>query len=146
VIVAAVLVYWLANAARTLPAAGANAYTDFGVPLSAEVISDLEAQAVDAPVAADGTQTIGLAVNGNNMSYSPNVIKVKKGQPVTLNITHNDGGPDCNLYVGIEKLGVHVYADPGETTPMTFTPDRAGIFQLNCGMHMMNPGYIIVTQ
>ena len=140
------LTYWLANFAGGMPAATANAYTDLGVPLSADLIKDLEAQAVTAPVAADGTQTLGLAVNGNNMSYSPGVIKVKKGQPVTLNVTHNDGGPDCNLYVGIEKLGVHVFANPGQTTPMTFTADRAGIFQLNCSMHMMNPGYIIVTQ
>ena len=29
---------------------------------------------------------------------------------------------------------------------MDFTPAQPGIFQINCGMQMMDPGYLIVTQ
>ncbi len=28
---------------------------------------------------------------------------------------------------------------------MDFTPTQAGVFQINCGMQMMEPGYLIVT-
>ena len=29
---------------------------------------------------------------------------------------------------------------------MDFTPAQSGIFQINCNMQMMDPGYLIVTQ
>lgn len=29
---------------------------------------------------------------------------------------------------------------------MDFTPSKEGIFQINCGMQMMDPGYIIVEK
>ena len=29
---------------------------------------------------------------------------------------------------------------------MDFTPTQAGTFEINCGMNMMQPGYLIVTQ
>jgi hypothetical protein len=36
-------------------------------------------------------------------------------------------------------------ATPGQVTAMDFTPDKTGVFQINCGMQMMVPGYLIVT-
>jgi plastocyanin domain-containing protein len=39
---------------------------------------------------------------------------------------------------------VLVTAKPGQVTPMDFTPPQAGIYQINCGMQMMEPGYLIV--
>jgi plastocyanin domain-containing protein len=35
---------------------------------------------------------------------------------------------------------------PGEVTSMEFTPTEVGTFEINCGMNMMEPGYVIVTQ
>ncbi len=29
---------------------------------------------------------------------------------------------------------------------MEFTPTQSGIYQINCGMQMMDPGYLLVTQ
>jgi plastocyanin domain-containing protein len=48
--------------------------------------------------------------------------------------------------VTLRGLGAHGVATPGQVTSMDFTPDKAGIFQINCGMQMMDPGYLIVTQ
>lgn len=141
---ASLFLYWLVNIAPG--GTDANAYTDSGVPLSAEQIKSLEARAITLPVAADGTQSLDMAIAGGQMSYTPEVIRVKKGQPVRLNITADGDGPACNLFVGIQRLGVSTITKPGQPTPMTFTPDRAGIYQINCSMHMMTPGYLIVTQ
>lgn len=64
-----------------------------GVPTSANnsaggtAPQQIEAQAVVAPIGADGKQSIDFIVNGTNMSYKPNVIKVKQGVPVRFNVS-----------------------------------------------------------
>jgi hypothetical protein len=55
--------------------------------------SQLEAQAVVAPIAADGRQTLDFVVNGYTASYEPKAIKVKKGIPVHFNVTLNGPNP-----------------------------------------------------
>jgi plastocyanin domain-containing protein len=74
------------------------------------------------------------------------VIKVKQGVPVRFNITVEGADPGCGRYVGVKGLGVHAIASPGESVPMDFTPAQTGIFQINCDMQMMDPGYVIVTE
>ena len=37
-------------------------------------------------------------------------------------------------------------ATPGQVSQMTFTPQEEGVFQINCNMQMMDPGYVIVAQ
>jgi plastocyanin domain-containing protein len=44
----------------------------------------------------------------------------------------------------VEGAGVHGVANPGEVTSMEFTPTQPGVYQINCGMQMMDPGYLIV--
>ena len=46
----------------------------------------LEAKAVSAQV-VEGVQTIDMVVIGDSMSYRPDVIKVKQGMPVRVNLT-----------------------------------------------------------
>jgi len=31
-------------------------------------------------------------------------------------------------------------------TSFTFTPQQAGVFEINCGMLMMDPGHMVVTR
>jgi plastocyanin len=148
-IATSLLIYWLANGGVSNNTANtgepvANAYTDSGLQLPAALVQQLKTQAVVASIAPDGTQTLNLAVNGNTRGYNPKVIKVKQGVPVHFNLSVEGKDPDCGRFVGIEGLGVHGIANPGEVTAMDFTPGKAGIFQINCNMHMMDPGYIIV--
>jgi hypothetical protein len=120
-------------------------YTDNGNRLPDDFVAKLQTQAVEAPV-SDGKQTLDLAVDAPSMSYKPSVIKVKKGVPVHFKLSAQNGDPGCGRYVGVRGLGVHGIVEPGNITSMDFTPDRTGIFQINCGMQMMDPGYLIVTQ
>jgi hypothetical protein len=59
---------------------------------SADADAQLEAQAVVAPIGADGRQTLDFVVNGYTASYEPKAIKVKKGIPVHFDVKLN--GPD----------------------------------------------------
>ncbi|HEX9991222.1 MAG TPA: hypothetical protein VGE45_22395 [Chloroflexia bacterium] len=62
--------------------------TSFANPLNlpADFVQNLEAKAAVVPVQPDGKQSLELVVNGDTMSYSPNVIKVQKGVPVHINL------------------------------------------------------------
>ncbi|HET9496654.1 MAG TPA: cupredoxin domain-containing protein [Chloroflexia bacterium] len=148
-----VLIYWLAGMGSTPVSSGAqsgfanNAFTASGRALPAEFVKQLEAQAVPAQVSADGTtQTLDMAVNGDVMSYNPKVIRIKKGVPTNINLSVQGRDPGCGRYVAIEGMGAHGIATPGQVSQMSFTPQEEGVFQINCNMQMMDPGYVIVAQ
>ncbi|HET6263028.1 MAG TPA: hypothetical protein VFG99_12440 [Chloroflexia bacterium] len=81
--------WWLANQG-TRPAA-----SSFANPLNlpADFVQKLEARATVVPVQPDGKQTLDLVVNGDTMSYKPNVIKVQKGVPVHINLSTEGRDP-----------------------------------------------------
>jgi curved DNA-binding protein CbpA len=51
------------------------------------IIGQLSARAVSAALGPDGVQTLDVVVNGDSMSYRPDVIKVKAGVPARFNLT-----------------------------------------------------------
>ncbi|MDR7077625.1 plastocyanin [Neobacillus niacini] len=74
--------------------------------------------------------------------YSPNVIKVKKGVPVELNIT-NPGDNSCFSTFMMPDFGLdNVNLKAGKTN-LSFTPDKAGQYTFSCGMNMFK-GTVIV--
>lgn len=56
-------------------------------------MAQIEAQAVVAPIAADGRQTLDFIVNGYTASYEPKAIKVRRGIPVHFNVMLNGPNP-----------------------------------------------------
>jgi plastocyanin len=74
--------------------------------------------------------------------YSPNVIKVKKGVPVELNIT-NPGNNSCFSTFMMPDLGLENVNLNSGTTNLSFTPGEAGQYTFSCGMNMFK-GTVIV--
>lgn len=74
--------------------------------------------------------------------YSPNVIKVKKGVPVELNIT-NPGDNSCFSTFMMPDFDLNNVNLKAGTTKLTFTPDNEGEYTFSCGMNMFK-GTIIV--
>lgn len=74
--------------------------------------------------------------------YSPNVIKVKKGIPVELNIT-NPGDNSCFSTFMMPDFNLNNVNLKAGTTKLSFTPDRSGEYTFTCGMNMFK-GTIIV--
>ncbi|MFJ5761349.1 cupredoxin domain-containing protein [Neobacillus sp. NPDC093182] len=74
--------------------------------------------------------------------YSPNVIKVKKGIPVELNIT-NPGDNSCFSTFMMPDFNLNNVNLKAGTTNLTFTPDKEGEYTFTCGMNMFK-GTIIV--
>jgi plastocyanin domain-containing protein len=54
--------------------------------------------------------------------------------------------PGCGRFVAFRGLGAHGLAEPGQVTTAEFTASATGVYEINCGMEMMEPGYILVTE
>ena len=74
--------------------------------------------------------------------YSPNVIKVKKGVPVKLNIT-NPGDNSCFSTFMMPDFNLNNVNLKAGITNLTFTPDKEGEYTFTCGMNMFK-GTVIV--
>ena len=87
-----------------------------------------------------------VKISARRFTYSPNVIELKRGEPVTLELTTED------VFMGFNLPDFNVRADivPGRTNVLSFTPDKAGTFIFLCdifcgdGHETMN-GKMVVT-
>lgn len=79
------------------------------------------------------TQNAKIVITSSG--YSPNYIKVKKGSPVTIELTSKDAY-SCALAFRIPSLGISKNLQANETQLITFTPERAGKIQFSCSMGM----------
>jgi cytochrome c oxidase subunit 2 len=69
-----------------------------------------------------------IKVVAKRFDYTPNVIKLKKGVPVTLELTTKD------VVMGFSAPDFATRADiiPGKTARVRFVPDKAGTFTFVC--------------
>ena len=94
---------------------------------------------VAATTAVGGVQEIEVIVKGG---YSPDVIVVKQNQPVRLDF-YRDETASCSEQVRLPDFGIARDLPAFKTTPVEFTPDKAGEFTFTCGMNMMR-GKLVV--
>ena len=87
-----------------------------------------------------------IKVTARRFTYTPSVIELKRGEPVTLELTTED------VFMGFNLPDFNVRTDivPGKTNVLSFTPDKAGNFIFLCdifcgdGHETMN-GKLVVT-
>lgn len=96
-------------------------------------------RSTSAEVAAGGVQEIKIVVKGG---YSPDVIAVKQGIPVRLSF-YRDETASCSEQIIFGDFGIARDLPAFQTTPIEFTPSKAGEFTFTCGMNMMR-GKLIV--
>ena len=94
---------------------------------------------VAAAVTSTGAQEIKVTVKGG---YAPDVIVVKQGRPVRLDF-YRDEAASCSEEVVFGDFGIARRLPAFQTTPVEFTPDKAGEFTFTCGMNMMR-GKLVV--
>lgn len=92
----------------------------------------------------DNTQAVNeatITIEANK--YSPNIITVRKGSEITLNIV-NKNGYGCIQAFTIPQLGIQKYIPPGSSAIIKFTaPDKPQEIAFMCSMGMYR-GKIIV--
>ena len=94
-----------------------------------------------APAAVAGVQEVPIVVDGG---YSPSTVAVDLGRPVRLLFDRRDRG-SCTEEVVLPDFGVRRFLPTGETTPVEFTPAKAGAYEFACGMGMVR-GRLIVRE
>jgi plastocyanin domain-containing protein len=98
-----------------------------------------ERERVAARTSDKGVQEIDITVKGG---YSPDVVVVRAGTPVRLNF-YRDETASCSDRVIFGDFGVARELPAFKTTPVEFTPERAGEFTWTCGMNMLR-GKLVV--
>ena len=98
-----------------------------------------EREQVAAREDATGVQEIKVTVKGG---YSPDVIVVKQGRPVRLDF-YRDETSSCSEQIVFGDFGIARDLPAYKTTPIEFTPDKAGEFTFTCGMNMLR-GKLVV--
>lgn len=69
-----------------------------------------------------------IEISAMRFSYAPNVITVKKGQPVVLVLK----SMDVSHGLRVRELNIDMKVKAGETAEVTFTPDKVGDFKGHC--------------
>ena len=98
-----------------------------------------ERKSVRAAVASSGVQQIKVLVKGG---YDPDIIVVEKDRPVRLDF-YRDETASCSDTVVFGDFGISRPRPAFKTTPIEFTPNKAGEFTFTCGMNMMR-GKLVV--
>jgi heme/copper-type cytochrome/quinol oxidase subunit 2 len=99
--------------------------------------------ATKTEVDVTGEKTPKIKMLVTEKGYSPNVIRVKKGVPVELEIQNPLKNNSCLSTFMIPDFNVKNVNLKVGTTNLSFTPDKTGEFTFSCGMQMFK-GTIIV--
>lgn len=100
-----------------------------------------ERRQVRATAGDAGVQEVRVVVKGG---YDPDVIVAEQGRPLRLNF-YRDETASCSDTVVFGDFGISRPLQAFKTTPVEFTPDRAGEFTFTCGMNMLR-GKLIVEE
>jgi nitrous-oxide reductase len=95
---------------------------------------------------ADGVHVYMTAVRSH---FTPDTIRVKKGDKVHLHITNVEQAHDATHGFSIASYNVNLSLEPGEHANANFVADRAGVYPLYCtefcsALHLEMAGYLLV--
>jgi len=95
---------------------------------------------------ADGVHVKMTAVRSH---FTPDTIRVKKGDTVHLHITNVEQAHDATHGFSIASYNINLSLEPGEHANVTFKADKAGVFPLYCtefcsALHLEMAGYLLV--
>ena len=76
------------------------------------------------------SETKVVTVTATNFAFTPNMIRVKKGENVQLNFAGAEGSHG----VVIKDLGINVSFAAGQTKSIDFPTDQAGTFAFKCSV------------
>jgi len=80
---------------------------------------------------------------------APDVIRVNKGDKITLHVTNIEQTRDELHGLAINDYNINIVIDPGETKTVTFVADKKGVFAYYCtnfcsALHQEMQGYFLV--
>ena len=115
---------------------GAAACVSISAGLPARPLAQGNVSASVSGHAAPADQPKVIQIVAHKFAFEPNRITLKKGVPVTFQLTSRD--VKHGFY--IRGLKVDEEIEPGKTTEVTITPDKAGTFPTICD-HLCGIGH-----
>ncbi len=107
-----------------------------GSPISFPTIQiDLAGSNTQPTTQSDVSVTQNPVIEITAYGYSPNYIKVKKGEQVNLTLIAKDAF-SCASAFRIPLLGISKNLQPNDKQLISFVPTQAGSIQFNCSMGM----------
>jgi nitrous-oxide reductase len=81
--------------------------------------------------------------------FTPDVIRVKKGDHVVMHVTNIETTPDATHGFAIPSYGIQASLDPGEVVTVEFDADRTGSFAFYCtefcsALHLEMQGWLLI--
>jgi cytochrome c oxidase subunit 2 len=88
-----------------------------------------------------------IHITAKNFEFSPDSVKLKKGEPVVFEISSADRKHGFSL----RAFGVRTDVLPGKVSRVQFTPDKTGTFTFSCDVfcgdgHEEMTGTVVVTE
>ena len=110
------------------------------------IAASLVSLAVAGTALAQQAKPRVIRVSARRFTFEPNVINLKKGVPVTFELTTKD----VFMGMNIPDFGVRSDIVPGKTMKLSFTPDKEGSFIFLCDVfcgdgHEGMSGKLVVT-
>ncbi len=116
-----------------------GALTALGSPLTLQSVVENFPVTIGTEETTQQNSHLGISQNSEilitSRGYSPNYIKVSKGEPVTIKLTSKDAY-SCASAFRIPSLGISKNLQPNGTELITFTPKQAGKIPFTCSMGM----------
>ena len=84
--------------------------------------------------AVDVENDVDITVEGG---YKPDVIRIKKGKPVTLKFFRKDES-SCLEDIVIPDFNVREHLALNKTTNIVINPKKVGEYKISCGMNMFH--------
>jgi len=110
-------------------------------PAQTQASNEQETAKTEVDVTKESTPKVKMLVT--EKGYSPNVIRVKKGVQVELEIENPLENNSCLSTFMIPDFNINNVNLKVGTTKLSFTPDKTGEYTFSCGMKMFK-GTIIV--
>ena len=110
-------------------------------PAQTQASNEQETAKTEVDVTKESTPKVKMLVT--EKGYSPNVIRVKKGVQVELDIENPLENNSCLSTFMIPDFNINNVNLKVGTTKLSFTPDKTGEYTFSCGMKMFK-GTIIV--
>jgi nitrous-oxide reductase len=81
--------------------------------------------------------------------FTPDIVSIKVGDNVRWHITNIEQAQDATHGFALPGQNVNLSIEPGETTTISFTPDRPGVYPFYCtefcsALHLEMMGYLLI--
>lgn len=123
-------------------------YPKVGWDPMAQAESPVATQAGQEGIKRDGS-TVTINMTSIRSHFTPDQVKVKQGDKVTWHITNVEQAEDATHGFALPGQNINLSIEPGETTTISFTADKAGVYPYYCtefcsALHLEMMGYFLV--